>query len=108
VPGFARLFLGRAGDQSRRLRLLAGRLVGMDRFGRRGSVETANEVAVRRDSGVLVTLGDGSFEAPVERFRGRAIVQILEPLPGSDRDAPLLLLDVGHTVKKAPLGRPES
>ena len=61
-----------------------------------------------RGDGLLVAVLDRRLEPLVERLGGRAVVQVLEPLAGGDGDAALLLFDVRHTEKKAPLGRPES
>ena len=58
-----------------------------------------------RGAAVLVAVGDRRLEPLVERLGGRAVVQVLEPLAGGDRDAALLLLDVRHTREKAPTGR---
>src|SRR4051794_22037924 len=72
----------------------------MQRAARNRAVEQPHELAVLGGDATLVAVPDGSLEALRQRLRGRAVVQVLEPLLGSGADALLLLLDVRHVVKR--------
>src|SRR5215211_2737438 len=70
----------------------------MDRALRCRFVEQADELAVLFRRAVPVALTDGAFQLLEECLRGRAVAEVLDPLPGGTFDATLLLLDVGHAA----------
>src|SRR6185295_8690624 len=87
-------------DEPGGLRLAARGGVPVQRAPGGGAIEPAYESAVLGLDLVLVPGGDRSFETLRQRLRGRAVAQVLEPLPGGRANALLLLVDVRHRVKR--------
>jgi len=65
------------------------------------AVEPADELTVLGGDAVLVAVLHRSLEALRERLRGRAVVQVLEPLLRGGANSLLLLSDVRHQREKA-------
>src|SRR5688572_11065121 len=97
-----------AGGEPGGLCLLAGGPVRVDRADRRSPVDAAHELAMGARYLLAIAVGRGRLEPLVQRLRGRAVAQVLEPLAGGDVYAALLLLDVRHTETKGPAGRAKS
>src|SRR4051794_28644535 len=91
----------RAGGDARRLRLPARGGVSVQRTAGGRAVEPADELAVLRSDAILVAVLHRSLEALRERLRGRAVVQVLEPLLAGRADPLLLLSDIRHSREKA-------
>src|SRR5918996_3467792 len=94
-----RLRLGR--QQALRLRLLARRLVRMDRPRSRRLVEQSDELAMVPGRAIAVAVPDGLLEMLEERLRARAVAQVLQALARRGLDAALLLFDVRHAASDA-------
>src|SRR5690348_11416304 len=67
----------------------------------RGLVEPADELRVARADGLGVAALGGFLEAAHERLRRGAPAQVLDPLPGREANALLLLSDVRHRRENA-------
>ena len=95
----------RAGDELRRLRLLAGAGVPVQSAAGDRAVDQLRQRAVLLLGRRRVALRGRRGEALGERLDRRLVAQVLEPLFGGGADALLLLLDIGHNAKKCPLRR---
>src|SRR5207253_2060980 len=90
---------GLTGDDPRGLRLAAGGGVAMESAARGSLVDPAHELAMLLVDLRLVPAVDRSPQALRQRLDGRAVAEVLQPLPRCEPDALLLLLDVRHSVK---------